>query len=94
MTIQQAVDLLRQHNKWRLGDEDLEQLDPKLITEAIDTAIEFIVSQKTYRYGQRWTIEVGFDQITLYYFPIEGGPPTVSAYDTFGKALEAAKLLT
>ena len=94
MTIQQAVDLLRQHNKWRLGYEDLEQLDPKLITEAIDTAVEFIASHNTYRYGKNWTIEVGLEQITLYYLPIEGGPPTVNAYNTMKEAIEAAANLT
>lgn len=43
MTPAETVTILRQFNEWRLcNDEDLTQLDPKQITEAIDAAIEMI----------------------------------------------------
>ena len=43
MTHAETITILRQFNEWRLcNDEDLTQLDPKQITEAIDAAIEII----------------------------------------------------
>lgn len=41
MTIQQAVTVLRIHNKWRRGECDQTiQQDPRQIGEAIDKAVE------------------------------------------------------
>ena len=43
MTHTETITILRQFNEGRLcNDEDLTQLDPKQITEAIDAAIEMI----------------------------------------------------
>ena len=48
MTTQQAIEILRQHNKWRRGDdEDIEMQEPKDIGEAIEVAVvimEMVVS--------------------------------------------------
>ena len=42
MTPTETVNILRQFNEWRLGDDDLPQLDAKQITAAIYAAIEMI----------------------------------------------------
>ena len=39
MTEQQSIECLRYFNKWRRGDESLEQPNPKTIGIAIDTVI-------------------------------------------------------
>ena len=38
MTIEEAVALLKQHNKWRRG-ADIPMLNPREITEAINIAV-------------------------------------------------------
>ena len=38
MTYQEAIKLLRHHQQWRLG-ADIKMLEPKVITEAIDTIL-------------------------------------------------------
>ena len=42
MTTQQAITILRQHNKWRRGDDTIEMQEPKDIGEAIDVAVRFM----------------------------------------------------
>ena len=42
MTPAETTAILRQFNAWRLGDDDIEQPDPREIGEAIDAAIEMI----------------------------------------------------
>ena len=42
MTPTEVTTILRQFNEWRLGDEDLPQLDVKQITAAIYAAVEMI----------------------------------------------------
>ena len=39
MTTQQAIAILRQHNKWRRGDDTAEMQEPKDIGEAIEVVI-------------------------------------------------------
>lgn len=50
MTLEQCIATLKHHNQWRRGDEDLEMLEPKIIGEAIDTAIEFLEKLKDESY--------------------------------------------
>ena len=42
MTPAKTITILRQHNEWRPGNEDLPQHAPKQITEAINAAVEMI----------------------------------------------------
>ena len=42
MTPAEVTTILRQFNEWRLGDEDIPQLDVKQITAVIDAAVEMI----------------------------------------------------
>ena len=42
MTPNKTTTILRQFNEWRLGDDDLPQLDAKQVTAAIYAAIEMI----------------------------------------------------
>ena len=42
MTPTKTATILRQFNKWRRGDETVEQPDPREIGEAIDAAVEMI----------------------------------------------------
>lgn len=46
MTSDQVVALLKQHNAWRRGEE-IPQLDPKDVGEAIDAAIHLLSSRKS-----------------------------------------------
>ena len=40
MKIREALNILRHHQEWRLGSEDLDMLEPKVITQAIDTILK------------------------------------------------------
>ena len=42
MTIQEAVKILEEYQKWRKGDETIEQLPPKLISETIETILTYL----------------------------------------------------
>ena len=46
MTLTKALNILRHHQLWRLGDE-ITQLEPKIITEAIDTILKKHSTQMT-----------------------------------------------
>lgn len=39
MTLQEAVTLLENHNKWRRGDDTLEMVEPKDLGMAIDLIV-------------------------------------------------------
>ncbi len=43
MTLAEAVDILKEYNKWRLG-ADTEMLHPKIITEALEIAINILTN--------------------------------------------------
>lgn len=40
MTLKDAIEVLRRHNKWRRGDDSVPETNPKLLGEAIDTVIK------------------------------------------------------
>jgi|TARA_R110002033_G_C3813193_1_gene232350 hypothetical protein len=40
MTLQEAVTLLENHNKWRRGDDTLEMAEPKDLGMAIELIVE------------------------------------------------------
>jgi len=46
MKITEAVKLLEQHQGWRLGD-DIEMLEPKQVTEVIDTILHLFEERYT-----------------------------------------------
>ena len=46
MTTQQAVQILKQHNKWRRADEMMEMTDPVTLGIAIDTIVEYFKRQQ------------------------------------------------
>ena len=46
MTTQQAVQILKQHNKWRRADEMMEMTDPKTLGIAIDTIVKYFKRQQ------------------------------------------------
>ena len=46
MKITEAVKLLRHHQGWRLGD-DVEMLEPKQVTEVIDTILHLFEERYT-----------------------------------------------
>lgn len=39
MTLKQAIKILKNHQKWRIGNTDKMKYTPKELTEAIDVAI-------------------------------------------------------
>lgn len=41
MTLQKAIQILKEHQEWRLG-ADTKPTDPKLLTEAIEIAINLL----------------------------------------------------
>ena len=47
MTIDQAVKILSDHQKWRLGDDEIEATRPKELTEAINIILKKIEDDKT-----------------------------------------------
>ena len=46
MTIEQAVKILSDHQKWRLGDDTIEATNPKDLTEAINIILKEIASNE------------------------------------------------
>jgi hypothetical protein len=50
--LREAVEILREHNRWRRGAEDLMQLTPGKIGAAIDTICDLVpplLAQKSFR---------------------------------------------
>lgn len=47
MTKKEAVEILKNHNKWRKG-EDVQPYSPSVLSEAIDTVTEAIVSNQSH----------------------------------------------
>ena len=47
MKIEEAIEILEYHQKWRLGNEE-EMLDPKKITEALDILLKEVVILRDY----------------------------------------------
>jgi hypothetical protein len=41
MTIEQAIEILRKHNEWRRGAEDIQPYAPSVIGEAIDVVVRY-----------------------------------------------------
>lgn len=54
MTVEESSKILEHHNKWRLGEEDLEMLPPSQISKAIDVAIEAMKSMNCLAYNLRF----------------------------------------
>jgi hypothetical protein len=42
MEIHEAMNIIRKHQRWRLGDESIEATEPNVLTAAIDALIEWI----------------------------------------------------
>ena len=42
MTKQEALKVLENHQQWRLGDDSIEQTDPKELTKALEFVIEYL----------------------------------------------------
>jgi hypothetical protein len=42
MEIKKAIKILKNHNKWRRGDDTINMTDPTLLGIALDTVIEFV----------------------------------------------------
>lgn len=47
MTITEAIQELKEYNKWRRGDESIPQPNPTIIGIAIDRAISYYEKNKT-----------------------------------------------
>ena len=47
MTIEQAVKILSDHQKWRLGDDTIGLTTPKELTEAINVILKKFEDDKT-----------------------------------------------
>jgi hypothetical protein len=41
MTLRKAIEVLRSHQSWRLGDDDVHMQKPSVVTEAINTLLNF-----------------------------------------------------
>jgi len=41
MTLRKAIEVLRSHQSWRLGEEDVDMQKPSVVTEAINTLLDF-----------------------------------------------------
>lgn len=80
MNQQQAVKILKQHNAWRRGDE-IPQLDPKDVGEAIDTAVRLLSKKPEKGVMFRWrhstkpsVFEVWEDGVRVYSGPYKQAP--------------------
>ena len=47
MTLRHALLILESHQKWRMGDEFSEATEPKVLTEAINTILQYHVGSTT-----------------------------------------------
>lgn len=47
MTLRNALLILESHQKWRMGDEFVEATEPKILTEAINTILEYHIFNDT-----------------------------------------------
>ena len=41
MTLKKAIEVLNTFQRWRLGDEDIDMQKPSVVTEAINTLLDF-----------------------------------------------------
>ena len=41
MDIKEAINILKDHNKWRIGSEEIKMAEPRELTEAINIVISF-----------------------------------------------------
>jgi hypothetical protein len=41
MTLIKAIEVLRSHQSWRIGEEDVDMQKPSVVTEAINTLLDF-----------------------------------------------------
>lgn len=47
MTLRHALLVLQSHQKWRMGDEFAEKTEPKVLTEAISTILQYHIGSTT-----------------------------------------------
>ncbi len=47
MKIEEAIEILENHNKWRRGDDDIPMTNPKLLGLAIDLVVLEFKKSKT-----------------------------------------------
>ena len=52
MTIEEATEILRKHNEWRRGAEDIQPYAPSLIGEAIDVVLKYYEANNKEQQGQ------------------------------------------
>lgn len=43
MKLDKTIEVLQQHNKWRKGEANSPMVDPTLLSEAMDRAIELLI---------------------------------------------------
>lgn len=41
MTLKKAIEVLRTYQAWRIGEEDVDMQKPSVVTEAINTLLDF-----------------------------------------------------
>lgn len=41
MTLKKAIEVLRTYQSWRIGEEDVDMQKPSVVTEAINTLLDF-----------------------------------------------------
>jgi len=46
MTNKEAIEILENHNRWRRGDDNVKETDPKLYGMALDKAIEVMTGEE------------------------------------------------
>lgn len=66
LTVRQAVNILREYNQWRRGDETLVMQQPKLIGQAIDVVIATVetpLCEQNARHAIDGAIEYGKQNI-------------------------------
>ena len=46
MTLQESIEVLKRHQEWRLGNDNIEATTPKKLTESIDTILSQFPQQE------------------------------------------------
>jgi hypothetical protein len=62
MTLRKAIEVLRSHQSWRLGEEDVDMQKPSVVTEAINMLLDYhivdvnkmVMSEKPTNQSDKW----------------------------------------
>jgi hypothetical protein len=63
MTLKKAIEVLKSYQSWRLGEEDVDMQKPSVVTEAINTLLDFTDSPEFFAVESKEMIEISDEEI-------------------------------